>query len=104
MSDLPLLPDQPSTTDQIRRFGPPAVLALVAFLFIVQNTRAVSFTFLWFDFQWPLWIVLVVFTANSSSTVEGRSSDAAPKATTPDATTTPVWLAGSTRHSPAKIR
>lgn len=61
MSDLPLLPDQPSTTDQIRRFGPPAVLALVAFLFIVQNTRAVSFTFLWFDFRWPLWIMLVVF-------------------------------------------
>jgi uncharacterized integral membrane protein len=63
MSDLPLLPDQPSTTDQVRRFGPPAVIALVALLFIVQNTESVSFNFLWFEFRWPLWIMLLVFMA-----------------------------------------
>ena len=61
MSDLPLLPDQPSTTDQVRRFGPPALAAVVALLLIVQNTRSVTFSFLWFEFRWPLWIMLVVF-------------------------------------------
>lgn len=63
MSDMPLLPAQPSTTDQVRRFGPPAVITLIALLFIVQNTEAVTFNFLWFDFRWPLWIMLVVFMA-----------------------------------------
>ncbi len=63
MSDLPLLPDQPSVTDQVRRFGPPAVIALAAVLFIVQNTESVTFNFLWFDFRWPLWIMLLVFMA-----------------------------------------
>ena len=63
MSDLPLLPDQPSTTDQIRRFGPPALIALIALLFVVQNTDNVPFSFLWFEFDWPLWIMLLVFTA-----------------------------------------
>jgi len=61
MSDLPLLPDQPTATDQMRRFGPPAVIALAALLFIVQNTESVTFNFLWFDFRWPLWIMLLVF-------------------------------------------
>lgn len=61
MSDLPLLPDQPSATDHARRFGPPALIALVALLFVVQNTESVSFNFLWFEFRWPLWIMLVVF-------------------------------------------
>ena len=63
MSDLPLLPDQPSTTDQVRRFGPPALIALAALLFVFQNTASVTFNFLWFDFRWPLWIMLVVFMA-----------------------------------------
>lgn len=58
---MPLLPDQPSTGEQMRRFGPPAVLAFVALLFIVQNTESVSFNFLWFEFRWPLWIMLLVF-------------------------------------------
>jgi uncharacterized integral membrane protein len=63
MNDLPLLPDQPSTTDQVRRFGPPVVLAIAALLFIVQNTESVRFNLLWFEFRWPLWIMLVVFMA-----------------------------------------
>lgn len=63
MSDLPLLPDQPSTTDHLRRFGVPVLVALVALLFVVQNTESVTFNFLWFEFRWPLWIMLVVFMA-----------------------------------------
>lgn len=63
MDDLPLLPDQPSTSDHVRRFGPPVLLAIVALLFVVQNTESVKFNFLWFEFLWPLWIMLVVFMA-----------------------------------------
>lgn len=63
VSDLPLLPDQPSTTDQVRRFGPPALIAIAALLFVFQNTDSVTFNFLWFDFRWPLWIMLLVFMA-----------------------------------------
>ena len=63
MSDSPLLPDQPTTIDQVRRFGPPALIALVALLFVVQNTDSVPFSFLWFEFVWPLWIMLLVFMA-----------------------------------------
>jgi len=62
VSDLPLLPDQPSTIDRVRRFGPPALIALIALLFVVQNTDSVPFSFLWFEFRWPLWIMLLVFT------------------------------------------
>jgi len=61
MSDLPLLPEQPSSSDQIRRFGPPALVAVAALLFILQNTRSVTFNILWFEFRWPLWAMLVVF-------------------------------------------
>lgn len=61
MSDLPLLPEQPSTADQVRRFGPPAIIAVAALLFILQNTRSVTFNILWFEFRWPLWVMLVVF-------------------------------------------
>jgi uncharacterized integral membrane protein len=61
MSELPLLPDQPSPTDQVRRFGPPALVAVVALLFVLQNTESVTFHFLWFEFRWPLWIMLLVF-------------------------------------------
>ena len=63
MSELPPLDEQPSTADQLRRFGLPALIAVVALLFIVQNTETVSFNFLWLDFNWPLWIMLVVFMA-----------------------------------------
>jgi uncharacterized integral membrane protein len=63
VSELPLLPDQPSTTDQVRRFGPAALISLAALLFVVQNTESVTFTYLWFEFRWPLWILLIVFMA-----------------------------------------
>jgi uncharacterized integral membrane protein len=63
VSDLPLLPDQPSASDQVRRFGPPALIAVAALLFVFQNTASVTFNFLWFDFRWPLWIMLIVFMA-----------------------------------------
>jgi len=49
------------TGDQVRRFGPPAIIAIAALLFVVQNTEQVKFEFLWFDFEWPMWIMLVVF-------------------------------------------
>jgi uncharacterized integral membrane protein len=61
--DLPLLPDQPSTSDNLRRFGPAAIIAVVALLFVLQNTESVRFDFLWFDFRWPLWAMLLVFMA-----------------------------------------
>jgi uncharacterized integral membrane protein len=50
-----------STADQVRRFGPPAVIAVVALLFVLQNTETVKFEFLWFDFEMPMWVMLVVF-------------------------------------------
>ena len=61
--DLPLLPDQPSTSDNVRRFGPAAIVTVVALLFILQNTESVRFNLLWFDFRWPLWAMLLVFMA-----------------------------------------
>lgn len=63
MSDFDLLPDQPGTLEHVRRFGPAAVIALVSLLFIFQNTERTRFSFLWFEFDWPLWIMLVVFMA-----------------------------------------
>lgn len=71
MSDFDLLPDQPSAADQIRRVGPPALIAIAALLFIVQNTESVRFEFLWFDFEWPLWIMLLVFTAVGATVAYG---------------------------------
>lgn len=50
-----------STYDILKRFGPPGVLGLAALLFIVQNTKSVQFTFLWFEFNAPLWVMLIVF-------------------------------------------
>jgi hypothetical protein len=50
-----------STTEQVRRFGPPAVIALAALLFVLQNTNSTKFEFLWFDFSMPLWVMLLVF-------------------------------------------
>lgn len=50
----------PSRSDQIRRFGPGAVIALVTLLFIVQNQEPVDFEFLWFSFNTGLWLMLLV--------------------------------------------
>ncbi len=71
--DLPLLPDQPSTTDHVRRYGPAAIIAIVALLFIVQNTESARFDFLWFDFNWPLWAMLLVFMAIGALAASGIS-------------------------------
>jgi uncharacterized integral membrane protein len=29
-------------------------------IFVAQNTEDVTFEFLWFNFTWPLWLVLVI--------------------------------------------
>ena len=52
---------EPTTWDLVRRLGPPVLLVVVALLFVVQNTEQTSFDFLWFQFEWPLWVMLVVF-------------------------------------------
>lgn len=49
----------PSGLEYVRRFGPATVVAVAALLFVVQNTDEVEFNFLWFEFRWPLWIILV---------------------------------------------
>lgn len=63
MSNFDLLPDeqQPSTTEQVRRFGPPLVIGIIALLFVLQNTEETEFDVLWFNFSLPLWIMLVLF-------------------------------------------
>lgn len=71
MSDFDLLPEQPSNLDNARRFGPPAVIALVALLFILQNTDKTEFNFLWFEFNWPLWIMLIVFMVAGAAVAYG---------------------------------
>ncbi len=53
--------ERPSTTDQVRRFGPAAVVVFVALLFVLQNTDRVTFEFLWFNFEMPMWVMLVAF-------------------------------------------
>ena len=41
-----------------------AVLGLAALVFIFQNTRTGHFDFLWFDFEGPVWLwMLVIFGA-----------------------------------------
>jgi uncharacterized integral membrane protein len=51
---------QVSATERVRKFGPPAFLAVVALLFVFQNTNETQFSFLWFDFDAPLWIILLI--------------------------------------------
>lgn len=29
-------------------------------IFVAQNTEDITFEFLWFNFTWPLWLVLVI--------------------------------------------
>jgi uncharacterized integral membrane protein len=52
-----------NTVDLVRRYWLPVVLMVVGVLFVVQNTARTQFNFLWFQFDWPLWIMLVVFAA-----------------------------------------
>lgn len=49
--------------DNARRFGLPAVVAVIALLFVFQNTQDITFEFLWFDFTTPLWTMLIAFGA-----------------------------------------
>ena len=49
------------TSKQLRKFGPPAVVGLLALVFILQNLDSVDVEFLWLDFTMPLWLLLVVF-------------------------------------------
>lgn len=62
-NDNQMIDEVSGPLDMLRRFGPPGVLALAALLFVLQNTNSSTFNFLWFEFEWPLWVMLVVFAA-----------------------------------------
>lgn len=47
--------------ENARRFGVPAIIGLVAILFVFQNTQDITFEFLWFDFTTPMWTMLIAF-------------------------------------------
>lgn len=49
----------PSRLDTVRRFGPGAVLAVIALLFILQNQDPTDFEFLWLSFRTGLWVMLL---------------------------------------------
>jgi uncharacterized integral membrane protein len=49
------------SSEQLKRFGPPAVVGLLALIFILQNLDSVDVEFLWLDFSMPLWLLLVIF-------------------------------------------
>jgi uncharacterized integral membrane protein len=48
---------------QLKKFGPPALVGVLALIFILQNLDSVDVQFLWLDFTTPLWLLLVVFAA-----------------------------------------
>jgi len=37
-----------------------AVLAVIALVFILQNGADTQLNFLWFDFTWPAWLVIIL--------------------------------------------
>jgi uncharacterized integral membrane protein len=37
-----------------------AVIAVVALVFILQNGADTQLNFLWFDFTWPAWLVVIL--------------------------------------------
>jgi len=39
------------------------VIGVLILIFIVQNTASVAFNFLFFDFTWPVWLMLVITLA-----------------------------------------
>jgi len=45
-----------------------AIIAAAALLFILQNTHTGDFHFLWFDFQAPVWLWLLVVFAGGVAT------------------------------------
>jgi len=36
------------------------IIVIAVAIFVAQNTEDVNFEFLWFNFEWPLWLVLVL--------------------------------------------
>lgn len=46
---------------QLKRYLPAALITLGAFVFILQNTEQADLHFLWISFEWPLWILLLIF-------------------------------------------
>jgi uncharacterized integral membrane protein len=40
-------------------------------IFVAQNTEDVEFEFLWFNFVWPLWLVLVIVFVLGGLTGQG---------------------------------
>jgi len=46
--------------ENLKRFGPVGILAVVALLFILQNTDKAHFEFLWYDLDWPMWVMLAL--------------------------------------------
>jgi uncharacterized integral membrane protein len=42
------------------KLGIAAVLVILLLLYIFQNTVKVPFNFLFFDFVWPLWLIILV--------------------------------------------
>jgi uncharacterized integral membrane protein len=55
--------DPNDTRSPLRTWGPPALLLVAGILFVTQNTEEVRFDFFTFSFNFPLWLVLVAFTA-----------------------------------------
>jgi uncharacterized integral membrane protein len=45
-----------------------AIIAVVALVFVLQNTNKGHFHFLWFDFEAPMWIWLLVVFAGGIAT------------------------------------
>ena len=37
-----------------------AVIAVIAIVFILQNGAATEMSFLWFEFTWPAWLVIIL--------------------------------------------
>jgi uncharacterized integral membrane protein len=50
----------PDNTGLYVKLGVAGVLAILLLLYIFQNTVKVPFNFLFFDFVWPLWLIILV--------------------------------------------
>ena len=55
--------DAAKAENPVVKYGPPGAAGLGAVAFVAQNTETATFTFLWFEFSWPLWLVLAIFLA-----------------------------------------
>ncbi|HEX9258347.1 MAG TPA: LapA family protein [Acidimicrobiales bacterium] len=52
-----------SASQNVKRFGPAAILTLVALIFVFQNTHKAKFEFLFWDLEWATWLILLVTLA-----------------------------------------